>query len=352
MPLPTISITFKQKAVSAIKRSRQGVVALILLDDTAAADSFEYQSVEEVNATDWTADNLDYIQKAFIGAPAKVIIERLDTAAFDYTEALTRLNNKRFDYLAIPGILSADTATIVNWIKTKRDDENKVCKAVLPSTDADYEGVINFTTTGIIVGGKEYSTAEYTARIAGILAGLPFTQSCTYYVLPEVTAIDEIADPDAAVDAGELIFINDGEDIKIGRGVNSLVSTGASKTEDWKSIRIVEIMDMIQSDIRTSYNKDFVGKYPNIYDNQVLFITAVNSYLSSLAGEELLDPLYDNRVGVDIAAQRAAWEGIGIDTTDWDDQKVKEMSFKRNVFLTGDIKPIDAMEDLAMVLYM
>ncbi|MEK4715339.1 phage tail sheath C-terminal domain-containing protein [Sporosarcina sp. FSL K6-5500] len=346
MGLPEINIEFIGKAVTAIKRSQLGIVALILKDDTQTAGTLVYKSVEDVVTTEWSADNLDYIQKTFAGTPSKVIIERLDTTAIDYNEALKRLNNKRFNYLAIPQIEAVDTTLISTWIKTKRDIEKKTFKAVLPNMEGDHEGVLNFTAREIKVGEKEYTTAEYTARIAGAMAGLPFTRSSTYLEFPEIDSIKEIEDPDAAIDNGELILINDGENIKIGRGVNSLTTTTGSKTEDFKSIRIVEVMDMIKDDIRTTFDKFYVGKLNNIYDNQVLFITSVNAYFSGLSDDEILDPSAENKASVNVRAQRLAWQGIGTDTSEWDDQKVKETSFKRNVFLAGKIKIVDAMEDL------
>ncbi|WP_155591856.1 phage tail sheath C-terminal domain-containing protein [Lysinibacillus cavernae] len=348
MGLPQIIIDFNGKAVTAIKRSQLGIVALILKDDVQTADTVTYKSIEDVPTEAWAPENLDYIQLTFKGTPSKIIIERLPTTAADYNTALTRLNNKRFNYLAIPGIEAKDTTTFETWIKTKRDINKKTFKAVLPNSEADHEGIINFTTAGIKVGEKEYTTAEYTARIAGILAGLPFTRSSTYYELNEIDAITEIEDPDKAVDDGELILINDGENIKIGRGINSLTTITGKKTEDFKSIRVMEVQDLIKDDIRTTFDKHYIGKHNNIYDNQVLFIRSINAYYDGLEGEEILDPNFDNKAEINVQKQRLAWEGVGRDTTDWDDQKVKEMSFKKNVFLGSNIKIVDAIEDLDM----
>lgn len=345
MGLPQINIEFIGKADTVITRSQLGIVALILKDEVQTADTVVYKSFDEVKTNEWSPVNLDYIQKTFIGTPSKVIIERLPTTAENYTDALLRLNNKRFNYLAIPGIKDADTAAIESWIKKKRV-EKKTFKAVLPNTLADHEGIINFTTAGIKVKEKEYTTSEYTCRIAGILAGVPFTRSSTYYELPEIDSITEIEDPDEAVDKGELILINDGEVIKIGRGVNSLTTLSGVKTEDFKSIRVMEVMDMIKDDIRTTFDKYYIGKLNNTYDNQVLFLQSVNVYFSGLGDQEILDPKFDNLAEVDVKKQRAAWEKIGVETSDWDDQKVKERTFKRNVYLGGKVKIVDAMEDL------
>lgn len=345
MGLPEINISFQSLAVSAIQRSQRGIVALILKDDTGTFDTKEYKNVTEIEATDWTVENKDYIEKAFLGVPSKVIVERLDTLEADYSVALTRLASKIFNYLAIPGILSADVAAVSTWLVDERDNNKKTFKAVLPNSISDHEGVINFATEGIVVGETTYSASDYTSRIAGILAGLSLERSATYFVLSEVDSITESVDAGADIDAGNLILISDGEKVKIGRGVNSLTTTTVEKGVDFKKIKIIEGHDLVQEDITRTFNDDYVGKVNNSYDNQVLFLAAVNTYLSGLEGT-VLNPNVDNGVTVDTEAQRQAWEAIGTDTSEWDEQDVKENSFQSKVFIGGGIRFLDAMEDL------
>lgn len=344
MGLPEVNITFSSLAVTAVQRSQRGVVALVLKDDTGTFTNKEYRAVTEVVATDWSAANKAFIEQAFLGGPSKVIVERLPVNAANYSAALTRLAVKRWNYLAIPGIVTADVSTVATQIKAWRDTNKRPFKAVLPNHTGDHIGIINFATSGIKVGASTYSAADYTARIAGILAGLPLTRSATYFTLPEVEAITESADPNADIDAGKLILINDGSKIKIGRGVNSL-TTLAGKGADWKKIKIIEGHDLIQEDITTTFNDNYVGQVINDYDNQVLFLTAVNAYMSSLLGE-VLDPAADNTVRVDIEAQRQAWNAIGTNTSEWDDEKVKASAFQSKVFIAGSFKFLDAVEDL------
>ncbi|MGD6845233.1 phage tail sheath C-terminal domain-containing protein [Bacillus infantis] len=346
MGLPEINIEFKGKAVSAILRSAMGIVSLILRDDTSTFDSKEYKDIEEIKGNDWSPENTDFIKLVMKGTPKKVICERVGTEATDFNAALARLGSKKWNYLAIPEILSTEVPDIETWIKAKRENEKKTFKAVLPNAEADHEGIINFATDDIQVGARTYTTEEYCARIAGVLAGLPFTRSSTYFVLNEVDSVKESDNPDQDIDSGKLILINDGEKVKIARGVNSLTSTTIEKTEDFKKIKILEVMEMVTDDIRDTFNNSYVGKVPNTYDNQVLFFISVNSYFKGLAGDSILDPSFDNRADVNVSAQRLAWEGIGTDTTEWDDQKVKNNSFKSTVFAAGNIKIVDAMEDL------
>lgn len=358
MGLPEILIEFRTKGTSAIQRSGKGIVAMILKDDTKAFDTKIYKSIEEVESTDWTAENKDYIDKVFMGTPTKVIIERIGVDAIDYNAALARLKNKKWNYLTIPGIEDADVTNIATWIKTQRNVNKKTFKAVLPNIEADDEGIINFTTADIEVGEKFYTTGQYAARLAGIFAGMPFDRSSTYYALNEVTNIKEHEDPDTNIDNGELILINDGEKIKIGRGVNSLTTTTAAKGEEFKKIKIVDSVDLMRDDIRDTFEKHYVGKVNNTYDNKILFLAAVNAYFRELERDDILDPTYGNIAEIAVESQRNYLASKGYTTSDgrgvedMTEQEIKEANTGSKVFAKARVKFIDTMEDLEFYIYM
>ena len=50
------------------------------------------------------------------------------------------------------------------------------------------------------------------------------TESATYQVLADVTSITESLTADEDINSGKFILVNDGEKIKVGRGVNSLAT--------------------------------------------------------------------------------------------------------------------------------
>ena len=84
-----------------------------------------------------------------------------------------------------------------------------------------------------------------------------------------------------------------------------------------------------------------------------MFISAVNTYFRQLAKEEILDPNYNNVSYVDVEAQRDAWLSIGkTEALDWDENTVKNMTFKSYIFLAGQVKILDAIEDLKFKITM
>lgn len=90
MGLPEINIAFQSKAETAIKRSANGIVALILCDTTKSDTvSYSYTGESEVVKSHWTTANYDYISKTFAGGPQRVIVERIG-AEENYDDALAR----------------------------------------------------------------------------------------------------------------------------------------------------------------------------------------------------------------------------------------------------------------------
>ena len=152
---------------------------------------------------------------------------------------------------------------------------------------------------------------------------------------------------DAAVDAGKFILFHDGEKVKVARGVNSLQTTTQDKGDAWKKIKMVEVMDMIQTDIRTTAQDAYIGKYANSYDNKCLLVTAIKGYLVGLEQSGILQA-GSSSVGIDLAAQEAYLQSVGTDTSKMSQQEIKEANTADKVFLEASIKILDAIEDISL----
>lgn len=350
MGLPEIVVEFQTKASTAIQRSERGIVAIVLGDDTDTTTTTVFNKASDVKEG-FTEDNIKLIQSVFLGNPNKVIVVRVETSNPDYAAALDVLKRMKFNYLVVPGASSPDATNVVTWIKDCRK-ENKTFKAVLANTAANHEGIINFTTDQIKLTDKTYTSTEYTPRIAGILAGLSLNRSATYYVLDEVISIEEKTDPSTNIDDGELILINDGEKIKIARGVNSLKDIPESKSSEMKKIKIIEGMDLILEDIITSFNDAYVGKVINNYDNKQLFFASVNGYFLQLMKDGVLDRDYKNVAQVDIEAHISILEQQGIDITTMSDIAIKKLNTGSKLYAVAGVKFVDAMEDLQFIINM
>lgn len=347
MGLPNINIAFIGKGSSAITRSARGIVAMILRDGTAEDPVLkQYTSLSQVDYKDLTATNYDYLKLVFAAAPSKVMVVVIKPDA-TLEGALKVLSNYKWNYLTFPGITDEEIITVTSWIKEQRDQKKKTFKAILSKNAADHEGIINFTTDSIqtTITGKTHTAAEYCARMAGIFAALPLDQSGTYYNLADVSDAATPADPDARIDAGELIVVFDGEKHKVGRAVNSLTTYTETKTKDLSKIKIVEGKDMVQDDIKDTFADLYVGKYINNYDNKQILVAAIGNYFKTLEGN-VLDPDYGNTVSVSLAGQTAYLDAQEQNTASMSETQIMTANTGSIVYLAASIKFVDAMEDL------
>lgn len=347
MGLPEIIIDFKTKSSTAITRSSRGVVAMILRDDTDTNTiSYTYSSVIKVDTDKFNAESQKYITQVFKSDIAKLIIQRI-TDENTLEKALGNLSKESFNYICYPTAESTDNEKITSWIREMRR-KNKTYKAVLAKTQGDHEGLINYTSICVDINGETYTPDKYTPRIAGILASIPFTISSTYYKLTELDdVVNDSEDLDLEVDGGKLILIKDDGVVKIGRGINSLTTTSIDKGNELKKIRIIEIIDMIKEDIYKTIKDNYIGRVANTYDNKMICISTINSYLGDLVKDGILEG--DNRVDIDTTAHKFYLMSTGKteeEVSQMDETTLRKCNVGSNLYLTGSIKPVDCIEDI------
>ena len=355
--MPNIEVIFKQQAVTAIQRSERGIVCIVVNDDTSGEKTTnKYTMSSDVKKEEYTAENYNAIIGAFLGLPNTVYVVKIGAEA-EFTAAKAAIESINFNWLCFLNAETTQQAAVAAYVKEKnlKAKKHKIKAVVYKATAPDDMHVVNFTNEAItfINSDAAYPVSSFTARIAGLLAGMPFTRSATYTTIGEIASVTEPEDLDAAVGKGEFILFNDVGEVRAARAVNSLTTLGQDMTADMQKITIVEAMDLILEDIVTTFSDYYAGKYKNVYDNQVLFIAAVNSYFRTLAGESVLDPNFDNLAEVNVEKQREDWISNGTpEAADWDELKVKNMTFRSLVNLSANIKILDAMEDLQFIITM
>jgi len=374
LKMPNVYVSFYEKGITAIQRSQRGSIAMV----------FPVSSPNDTVTTIYTVDDIpegwDEYKKEQVGralkgyqtSPRKIIVmecqgelttteeeegggggKKKKTVDANFAPILKKLERIYFNWLVIPGISDKYTETIASWIKGMRTTKDtKVC-AVLPNTAADNEGIVNFTNTTIKTKAKTFSTADYCARVAGIICGTPAIISCTYAPASEITEVEQYTDEemDAKIGKGEFFFFDDGEKIKVARGINSFVTTIQGKGDDFKKIKLVDLMDMIHYDIKKTAHDSYIGKYANSYDNRCLLITAVNGYLHTLETDGLLEK-GQNNCYIDETAVKNWRESNGLNTRDelenMSSTQIRELNIHDNAFLAVDLSMLDALENISI----
>lgn len=363
--LPQVIINFRTKATTAIKRSARGIVAMILHNESAdEIKNYVIRDVSDIPDSGLTPENVDLIKKCLLGTPLRILVYTLPLTSVDgakntQANVLKILASIKWNWLCAPTATTQEQQDLASWIKTQRTNKRKTFKAVLSDQAADNEGIVNFCTNNIKVqtdtdsSGKAvyttYTALQYTARIAGILAGLALDRSATYFKLTEVESVEVYEDIDTLIDKGELLLLDeqDGDGVKIARACNSLVTFTTDKGEDYRYIKIIEALDMMTDDIRDTFKKYYVGKYINDYDHKMLFIAAIKVYFEGIKGN-VLDKDWDNTVDIDEEFQSNYAKLHGDDPTQMTKMQIRQYNTGTKLALTGNVKPVNAMEDLTI----
>lgn len=354
MGLPVISVEFKKLASTAVNRSIRGILAVIVQDDTVTTFDYKtYTTLEDVVATDYTDENYTALSRAFLAGPYQVIVVRIGTTkTMDDAKAI--LDKLSPNWLcAVPEALQSGVVSYVKSVNTTRRIR-KVKALVTGQEDVDDIHVVNVANTAVTIQGATSTTdmAAYLPRIGGVLAACPMDESVTYKALDDLVSAEPVEDVDDAIDAGNLVLFADDDAVRIARGVNTLQTLTEDLTEDMKKIAVVEAMDLIQEDIIRTFKAYYLGKRKNTADNQALFVSDILTYLTSLSEQDVIsrdDPI---TVEIDVDAMRAAWEGIGTDTSALSDAQMKKKTFRSSVFVKAQAHILDAMEDLYMIFTM
>lgn len=359
--LPTMRLIFENATDALLTRAKKGIVG-VMVRDTKSLGVYALTDAKQI-PSDLGEANKEYVTRAFagsgLGRATKVVLVVFSTTAANKDEeaptianALPLLNGKSVDYLAGPhDVTAAEVAAIKDFVLAYRE-KNPTLQAVLPNCAADDRGIINYTST-VHVGEKVLSPAQYCSRIAGALAGIPTTSSCTNLRLEEVAAVESIATADkteeeaqnAAIAAGQLIVVHDGTKAVIARGVNSYVTLRDDEKDALKKIKVTEGEGLVSYYSNQAIDEAWKGIKINSYDNRALLIVELQLMYKKLEQQGIFLP---NTSGaeIDVETQRRYMEDKGVDTSNMDDQAVKTYEdLDTHVFWRGYGIFADTMED-------
>lgn len=348
--MPKLSIIFKGLGASAVARSQGGRMAvLIVRDDTDTDRVAEYRFIDDFTSEEaarYTETNAKYIKDVLEGVPKTLVVFRLqgEEALSDIFKDIKGKVDMNC-WIAMADATQTETDDLVTFVKSSVANDKKRYKAlVYQANKPDDMHVVNLVND---------NAGEYIPYLLGQLAGSNLDMSMIAKPL-KIDIVEEPDDLDAAINDGGFVLYNDEGEVRVARSVNSLVSTGQGITDDMKFILVVEVMDMIYTDIFKTWRDFYKGRYKNSLDNQMLLIGAINAYFTALANDMFLDPNFDNRVEIDIEKQRLAnIPKYGEEeVATWDDEKVMEMTVGTNVYLKARIKILNAMEDIEFIIEM
>lgn len=353
MGKPEMNITFKKLSETAILRSGRGIACLIVKDTKiAGVHTYSYNKRNYIKET-YDETNLSLIKEGFNKYGVNKIVVYGITGDDTLTNALVALKKVEINYLACNYELQKADIDELKAFQFKRSQIN-MDVIVVATAEADNKEFINFVPTGVKVNEELVEPHRMNCKLALIQSACPMTKSTTYFVLNDVTACDDVADEDAFTDAGKMFIIYDGEKYKLSRAVNSMKTLGEEDKESMKKIKVVEGSILVKGDIYKVFSENYCGKNNNDFRHRTGFVSDINRYLNDLVLEGVLNENANNYVELDVGAMRVYMEEQGHDTTKMSDNDVlidKDGHCGSKLFLTGNVRFVDAMEDFDLIMY-
>ncbi len=364
---PKFVLEIEEKAGTAIARSEQGVVGVVLFDDTKTTKDYTYSSSSELVKEDWTADNYNILKDlAFVGSPFKVIVYRAsetDRSSLVLSTVLSELETK-VDSIVIPDATEDETDALISYTKSRHNtelgklaldfDQAHFFAFVASDKVPDHHAIINNGITGAVVNGNSYTDKQFALAIASMEAGCPISRSITNMKMGFLQKCDIPAEPGQITKKGKIAVTTQRDDsgisyYVINRGVTSFITPNTTKQRRFSKVKVVRSLFIITEDLKKSWN-NYKGARLNGYLNKMAFLNAVNAYTESLMQQGILDPDYDNTFDIDISQHKIflmTEKGISKEEVD----KMSESDLRRIntvdiVYARCDeLMPLDCMED-------
>lgn len=174
----------------------------------------------------------------------------------DFTTFLDKVEKISFNTAAIPVTEESLLAAAASKVKYLREKIGKPVQFVLPDYSANDIGVINVCNS-FTFDGVDLTIAQATAWVAGATAGADKTESNTYKVVNDATAVvGELSNESTieAIKAGKFVFsTDDGGNVIVEYDINSLTTPSDEQDDSYKKNRVIRVFDSFSTDLQTTF---------------------------------------------------------------------------------------------------
>lgn len=263
--LPGSYVNFVNASAATSAIGERGVVAILLPLNKEAGKVIEITAAdfatkcEELTGKKYDAKEVAPLREIFCNAN-KVYVYDLGTDGTP-ADGIEALEAYEFNVLCA---YTADASAYITQVKTWRDNLGKKCQVVVyNATKPDNEGVINVVSTVSDEGADAYAL---TAWVAGAEAACAVNASCTNKLYDgEYTIVCDKTQKqlEDCITGGQIAFHLVYGDVRMLEDVNSLTTTSADKSEDFKYNQTIRVIDQIANDIAKLFNTKYLGNIPN-----------------------------------------------------------------------------------------
>lgn len=245
----------------------------------------------------------------------------------DFQTYLDVVQQYSFNAIGCPSSTATVKGLFVSFTKRMREEMgvNFQCVAYSPTTNSDFEGVIDVLNPVDTTDGADIWSAVYWAT--GVAAGTNVNQSATNRMYSgefNILVNHTQTQLENAIRTGKFAFHRVGSDVRVLDDINSLVTLTDKKNADFQHNQTIRVIDQIANDIAVLFSTKYLGVVPNDADGRISLWSDIVQH------HEQLQTI------------RAIESFSGEDVT------VEQGETKRSVVVNDRITPVNAMTQLYM----
>lgn len=242
----------------------------------------------------------------------------------DYADFLTALEPYQFDVVVYDGTDATVIQAVASFVKRVSNNIGRKCQAVMASAQtSNSEWVISVNNGVTLSDGTALTAQQATWWLGGAEAGAPYNKSLTYAQYPDaVSANPKLTNlaVDAAILAGEVVFVDDFNICRVCTDINTLTSFTVEKGKEYSKNRVMRVLNQFCNDLYKNYSMYYIGKVDNNEAGRALLKGWIVGYL--------------NEMQANSGIQNFTPEDVTVNPGDTSD----------SVLVTAAIQPVDSVE--------
>ena len=246
-------------------------------------------NVSDLVANDWVTWSGTGALTATVGTPLTGGVDGTVQSAA-YSAYLTAIEPYKFDIMIYDGDDSTVQDAMVAFIKRLADENGQYSQLVASGlTNPDSRYVIDVESGVTLSSGVELTAQQATWWLGGAEAGARYNQSLTYASYPGAIACTPVMTNSqyiAAINAGQIVFFADDNEVRIETDINSLTTFTSDITNVYRKNRVMRLCNTIANDIYKQFSQNFIGVVNNNEQGRALFQAAIVGYLLDIQGNQ------------------------------------------------------------------
>ena len=267
----------------------EGTFTVSTVVDGNIVDEQTGANVSDLVANDWVTWSGTGALAATVGVPLTGGADGTVQSSA-YSAYLTAIEPYKFDIMIYDGSDSTVQDAMVAFIKRLADENGQYSQLVASGlTNPDSRYVIDLESGVTLSSGVELTAQQATWWLGGAEAGARYNQSLTYASYPGAIACTPVMTNSqyiAAINAGQIVFFADDNEVRIETDINSLTTFTPDITNVYRKNRVMRLCNTIANDIYKQFSQNFIGVVNNNEQGRALFQAALVGYLLDIQGNQ------------------------------------------------------------------